>query len=292
MIPNEIEWQRVYLYTCRIIASQFPVPAVSVAGLFFRAYLDWLVEQAGCRLKIFHNQHHRAVVASSASPDFTLWMHPDRYKLLTVDPPGQQQYGLLRLIRGGGSQSLRLCIAAYERARPQELWTTAVGWTNIQAALGLTHSLELHSFIVGPGGRGGERTVTAAEATVSVLWSRDIADLSPDQLAAVVANYFSVPRYFLYSGQATVDVKACVSFDCLAVYNCPAAHLYIRVQRTGVQEDSAKHGGFLVDKEVTRLTQNVVKNTALPGWPLYRPSHSATIFNEMVEIIQRCSIQV
>jgi hypothetical protein len=59
-----------------------------------------------------------------------------------------------------------------------------------------------------------------------------------------------------------------------------------------VQEDSAKHGGFLVDKEVTRLTQNVVKNTALPGWPLYRPSHSATIFNEMVEIIQRCSIQV
>ena len=84
MIPSEVEWRRLYLYTCRIIAAQFPVPVATVPGLFLRAYLDWLVEQAGCRLNIFQEKCP-PILASTISPDLTVWMHPRRLELLVAD---------------------------------------------------------------------------------------------------------------------------------------------------------------------------------------------------------------
>ena len=286
MIPSEVEWRRLYLYTCRIIAAQFPVPVATVPGLFLRAYLDWLVEQTGCRLSIFQEKCP-PILASTISPDLTVWMHPRRFELLVAD--SQCHFGLLSLSQGGGP-ALRLCIAESAGARPQDLWTTVGGWSNIQAALRLTDTPQLHRLNIEPVQRG-EQPVTAAEAAVNILWCRDMADLSADQLAAIIANYFDLPRYFLENSCVGINIKASMSFDSLAAFNSSATHLYIRVNRTDARDINCPCG-FLIDKEVTRLVQHVVKNVALPGCPHVRPTHSAPVWNEMVDIIQRSRDQV
>jgi hypothetical protein len=282
MILSDQEWGRLYLYTCRIIASQFPVPAATVPGLFLRAFIDRLIEQAGYRLHVL-----RAVAASSNAPDphLTVWMHPQCFARLSAGH--SDQFGLLTLARGGGGK-LHVRIAADEAARPNELWVSSVGWNNIQTSLQLTDSLVFHRFCVWPLPRE-EKPETALEATVSVLWCRDMADLAAGHLAAIVSNYFAVPRYFVPNAVAAVDIKACLGFDNLAAYNCPATNLYIRVTRS---DPEGKRGGFFVDKTVTRLFQNVVKKTPLPGCPLVRPSHSLPVWNEMAEIVSKCTDQV
>jgi hypothetical protein len=285
MILSDQEWGRLYVFTCRIIASQFtvPVPASTVPGLFLRAFVDRLVEQAGYRLHVL-----RAVAASSAVPDphLTVWMHPQCFERLSAGH--SDQFGLLKLARGGRGK-LHVRIAAHEAARPNELWVSSVGWNNIQTSLQVTDSLVFHRFCVWPLPRE-EKPETALEATVSVLWCRDMADLTAGHLAAIVANYFAVPRYFVPNAVAAVDIKACLGFDNLAAYNCLATNLFIRVTRSDPPE--GKSGGFFVDKTVTRLFQTVVKKTPLPGCPLVRPSHSLPVWNEMTEIVSKCTDQV
>lgn len=285
MIPNELEWRRLYLYTCRIIASQFPVPAVSVPGLFLRAYLDWLVEQAGCRLQIFPDQH-KPDVSHRGSPDLTLWMHPARFGDLAT-AACSRSYCFLTRCRGMGP-AVRLCIAPYPGTHLKDLWITATGWANIQTALGLTGDHRLHRFSVGSD--RGDRPETVREAMVSVLWCRDIADIAADHLAAICANYFSQPRYFVDNSVASVDIRSFLCSDSLAAYNSSAKRLHIQIKRTDGQGGAGT--GFVIDKKVVRLAQNVVRNTPLPGCPLVRPTHSRKVWQQMVEVVENSCHQV
>jgi hypothetical protein len=282
---SDLEWCRLYLFTCRIIASQFPVPTASVPGLFLRAFIDWLGEQLGSRL---HMLPAGSPVAASAqlNSHLSVWMHPHRLERLAAGR--QNHFGLLTLARG--SEAVPVSITAYEAAQPNELWVTAVGWTNIQAALQVQGTLHLHRFSVGrlPPDREPE---AALEAAVSVIWRHDIAGLSADQRAAIIKKFFVVPRLFIDNAYAAVDIKACLSFECLAVYNCNAKYLYIRVKRTDIG-NPAKTTGFLIDKNVTRLVQDVLKNMPLPGCPMAKPCHSPTLWKEILEIVETCSKQV